>query len=116
MITREEAIKKHREMWNWLADKMEESGAIVLKHMYFLANNIPDAELPACECFCCEYAFITKHGNCDDCPLIWDDRCCTHENIEDGLFDFYHDAVLHSDVENAIQYARLIANLPEKRV
>lgn len=55
-LTKEEAIKKHREMWNWIADETERTNCCTSKFMYFESKNISSKEIPYHYCYCCEYA------------------------------------------------------------
>lgn len=120
-MTREEAIKNHRTMWNWIADQIRDGRKDVtishLKEKYLIEHGYdPDTILH--ECFCCEYAVQENGGYndygdycddyCESCPLVWG-----NENLcKPGYF-----------CENTGWYwakrteenARKIANLPEKR-
>lgn len=72
-LTKQEAIRLHREMWNWIAEQYEngsEETVEYLKDAYCEINNY-DAY---CNCFCCEYAMYKNEESsirCASCPLIW---------------------------------------------
>lgn len=71
-LTKEQAIKGHREMWNWIAEQYENGRTVNVnylkekwckKHNIYLYNN----------CYCCEYVSKnnTSFYKCGKCPLIW---------------------------------------------
>lgn len=114
-LTREEAIKKTRNMWNWIADKTLERKAIVGKLDYFEENGIKD--IPSCACYLCEYDSELSY-KCKRCPLEFlknnNDEimpCCD----DDSPYSKWYDAcAFYEDYELAAKYAREIVNLPEK--
>lgn len=70
-LTRAQAIKKFRDMWNWIADETEKRDHFVSKEKYFDENN----ETPVLHgCYLCEYADQRKPlGNrCIVCPIDFD--------------------------------------------
>lgn len=102
-MTKQEAIEKHRKMWNWLADNPGKSKSDYLEiyePIVWLLN----------DCYLCEYA----NDNCDDCPLQWPhNECSTHE--QNGLFDeWIKEMVCYEDYVRAAEIAKQIAQLPEK--
>lgn len=115
-MTKQEAIKLHREIWSWLAktgkDKNEwhEWGWNGGKYTYIINN-----------CFLCEYVFeelkkdIYEPNVCKKyCPLIWpDDRCAKLSIVENKqyLFDKWNE---ETDIEKRKEYATQIALLDEK--
>lgn len=76
-LIREEAIRRHRLMWNWMADEREKGNPVTKKDAFkHFGWNIYDA---VSLCWCCEYAKNLwqkdetdeeKHF-CDFCPLDW---------------------------------------------
>lgn len=56
-ISREEAIRKHREMWNWIAEQYEEGRTASVQRLKreFIERHYPN-DLPNLYCYCCEYA------------------------------------------------------------
>lgn len=122
-LTKVQAIKKHRHMWNWIADETERTGTIIVKDDYFIAMGITYSyDIPAYDCYCCEYdkqqnggEFV---GRCKYCPLDWDSKCgrfmcCDKERVGDdkGLFARWKNAL---NIEESVKLARKIANLKVK--
>lgn len=117
-MEKDEAVRKHREMWNAIADKIESGKHVVdiYKEKYRIAGKgILN------KCFCCEFA-RTEHDvpNCDICPMIWpgdsrDFMCkdASNEHNDDGLYRKCVDSV--RDWKKQAQLARQIASLPERR-
>lgn len=118
-MTKQEAIKNHRAMWNWIADEIEETKCVLdvyeLKRQYcksirrFFTNNF---------CFLCEYV---KHEGCQKCPVRWPSTanaymCEDNGKGEAGLwlecYDIYDKGC--TDWQEQAKLARQIANLPEK--
>ena len=75
-LTKQEAIKYHREMWNWIAEQYENGSE---EQIEILKNNFTSSkyhEFIYCNCYCCEYAdnesLINTHDHrCYSCPIIW---------------------------------------------
>ena len=124
-MLREEAIKKHRAMWNWIAEQIvtyERTMNIgTLKEKYiemqgddtrkmYLTNN----------CYLCNYTDI----NCYKCPIIWpseferfqceDSTILPNGYIVDGLYTECRKLYLTNDWQSQAELARKIANLPLK--
>ena len=80
-LTREEALKYHRQMWTdmqkELGDKPSFGDRMVFKHKW-CKEHFPNEEIDA-SCFLCEYVNHHEDG-CDYCPIKWDDNydddCC----------------------------------------
>ena len=111
-LTKKQAVKEHRKMWNWIADETERQKRKVSKEDYFNAH--PEYEIPFCKCFCCEYDLKNGIGNCVKCPIKWSGArnigiCCCIENAASYNKWFYSMAW-----KDAAKYAREIANLPER--
>ena len=117
-MEKDEAVRKHREMWNAIADKIEarKHGIDIYKEKGRIAgkgilNN----------CFCCEFARTEQDvPNCDMCPMIWpgdsrDFMCedASNERNGDGLYRKCVNS--NGDWKKQAQLARQIANLPEKQ-
>ena len=134
-IPREETIRKHREMWNWIAEQYEDEldGLDVpvnhLKAM-FIKEHYPNDD-PLSDCYCCEYAgeiLNPKIGgaryNCRRCPLIWPSNyhecmclCKNGSTDSDGLYgQIICESHPHiANYKKAATIAREIANLPERK-
>lgn len=134
-LTKSEAVRLHREMWNWIADELEEGtvwNIYDLKNLYLYEIGIDSDEVDN-SCFCCEYTRTDGDiFDCSRCPLIWG----TEENVKeyfceegfyeipnelpiaeirtDGLWTDARELIYEDRLEDAAKYARYIANLPEK--
>lgn len=123
-MTREEAIKKHREMWNWIADWIERCESTcnidILKEYYIYTNediimyNVYK-EFYNC-CYCCVYA----DNNCNRCPVEWPSTAkefmcevTDNEYTDDGL---WLECFASKDWKEQVELARQIANLPERNI
>ena len=99
-LTREEAIRQHRKMWRWIADKLKSEE--VMSHFSiasykreYIETYFPGSEIYT-RCFLCEYADSVMKSDgvirCKYCPLKWggspDDSCMylhKHNRIIQGL-------------------------------
>ena len=123
-MSKEEAIKHHRDFWKWIADTTEKRQMIVLKKEYPYVNV---KELWN-SCFLCEYAFLANSAHfvdCDKCPLEWGTEKALLAKY--GTFDcqcvegcspynLWLDAMNNKDWISAVKYARKIAELPERKL
>lgn len=124
MLSREEAIRKHREMWNWIADRIKERKQPVkiynLKHEYVKQHD----ECVIYNCYLCKYCIgMLEEGEdwldrCKYCPLDWES-----DGDEDGLFQCLVDhgeMGLYEEVERTVSWeeqyilCKEIANLKER--
>lgn len=138
-LTREEAIRRHRLMWNWMADEAERTHKPVTKIDAF--DHFGWDEKTLSRCWCCEYAYeeklrrelFDKKTTCELCPLDWSQgngdaiksRCVGYfdEDIffHIGLFEEWvnswdlYNVIFYFDQERFVSLARTIANLPEKK-
>ena len=114
-LTKKQAIKLHRRLWNWLAEnpgknkeqwpEWEFNGGKVVRMI---------ADCPACE-----YAHMKQGINfpCDVCPIVWPGFSCQHKkdnNIYNGLYQDWNceDSDIYSSKRKKL--ALKIANLPER--
>lgn len=133
-LTRGEAIRRHRLMWNWIADETEKTGEPIDKSDAFkhFGWNISHA---FALCWCCEWVYrksdvdLDKQASfCSYCPLNWSNgekkilkaTCSTitsnDGHTKDGLYDQWcFETSLLGDPIEASKVARIIANLPEKK-
>lgn len=126
-LTREEAIRRHRKMWNWIADKLKADE--IKSHPFitgykkeYVETYFPGMEIQA-NCFLCEYANsqvkTEDDYKCDYCPLKWgdseDDDCMAvgEGGTEQGL---YGKSLLTSDSTCLYYLSKQIAELPEKEI
>lgn len=124
-LTREEAIRQHRKMWHWIADKLKSEE--VMTHPFitgykkeYVETYFPGMEIQA-NCFLCEYSEnqlkTEDEYKCDYCPLKWgelekDDCMAVGEGgTEQGL---YGKSLLTSDSACLYYLSKQIAELPEK--
>lgn len=119
-LTKEEAIRRHRMMWEWIANETIKRHECVSKLDAFrhFGWNAYEAAL---SCWCCEYTKIT----CTECPISWPDvkgkysSCTTIEidknNWTYGLFVRWSNAVHSNDWRTAAYYALYISMLPERK-
>ena len=108
-MTREEAIRKHRELWHWIADETRR------KHEKVEKGENPDVaeEGPVNSCWLCEYArqfpkFYYEY--CYACPINWGVKTCMKEGslYREWTYGF------SLDYEELAKLADTIAELPEK--
>lgn len=102
-LTKEEAIKRHRMLWNWIADETLRQKRFVTKREAFAHFGWPDI---LNHCWCCEYAAVS----CRFCPINWGTGYECQSN--GSLFRLW---VTSRSYEDTAKYAREIANLPERK-
>lgn len=82
-LTREQAIKEHRKMWNWLAENpdMDKDDYLELNDFEYVEN----------ECFLCHYNHQNDGKYCgEDCILDWGDTSgCISGICNLGLYKVY---------------------------
>lgn len=112
-LTREEAILKHRELWNWIANETEREHRCVYK------DENPEVRISnlICDCWLCEYAAQESEFEykCDKCPVNWGKYETCWTPTYEGLFDLYERCFREEQWQYAAKIAREIATLPEKR-
>ena len=107
-LTKDEAIKLHRELWGWLTEnpmKRKEDWPGWEKH-----------ERVQLLCFCCEFADRMAGSNgCKNCPLVWPELFVDSERTPCGKSYFcgWDNAKLP---EERSRLAALIRDLPEKKI
>lgn len=120
-LTKEEAIRKHRLMWNWIAQtSIQEQRCVskgeAFKHFFWRRKIQSD-------CWCCEYSFYKtkileyKSGHimhpCDRCPVNWNPTMTCYAT--DGLYSEFLDASYANNYLKAAKIAYQIAELPEQK-
>lgn len=109
-MTREEAIKKHRELWHWIADETRRrKDCYVLK----VENKDVAKEGPLNSCWLCEYARQFQkfyYEYCYACPINWGVKTCMKEGSPYRAWTFGS----YLDYEERAKLADTIAELPEK--
>ena len=139
-LTREEAIRRHRLMWNWIADEAEKTHKPVTKMDAF--DHFGWDQNILSKCWCCEYTheevfrrreLFGKKKMCEFCPLDWsqgnedavkascinyfDESMFSHMGLYEAwcLSSGFDNGKFYFDQERFISLAKTIANLPEKR-
>ena len=139
-LTREEAIRRHRLMWNWIADEAEKMHKPVTKMDAF--DHFGWDQNILSKCCCCEYTheevfrrreLFGKKKMCEFCPLDWsqgkedavkascinyfDESMFSHMGLYEAwcLSSGFDNGKFYFDQERFISLAKTIANLPEKK-
>lgn len=119
-LTKEEAVRRHRELWNKIAELCTGGfGVFEIKDMDLNALGYNDAfYYPTSRYWSCEYAIYnaihlhrTNKGICCFCPIKWKTELCHDKG---GEYDMWTRSILDRNYEKAAEMARVIANLPEK--
>lgn len=124
-MLREDAIKKHRAMWNYIAQQIENEKH-TMKINVLKANYVKHSGDNAVEmdkhnnCYLCNYTDM----NCRECPLIWPSefklfQCeagfqLPNGYISEGLYSKCCQLYCTGDWQSQAELARKIANLPER--
>lgn len=108
-LTKDEAIKRHRMLWNYIADESERVGVPISKYeaVHTLWPDLPPGK-PLSNCWACEAS-----DHCTVCIIKWPGGDCWDPDNEEGLYCRWAGACLNRDVKEAVKLAREIANLPE---
>ena len=120
-LTKEEAIRRHRMMWEWIGNSTLRTHRCVDKLDAFHHFGWDTYDTPA-KCWCCKYS-ADIGGGCDRCPIVWpsksDDMKCVYSKKEsngyDGLYDMWSSSVTKNDWRTAAYYALYISMLPERK-
>lgn len=113
-LTREDAIRLHRELWGWLAENpMKEK-----EDWPGWKKNGGEHPTPPSNCFCCQYAKdvygFGRGSICGKCPLIWERLTLL---ITSPCFNSYFGKWDSATApEERSRLAALIRDLPEKKV
>ena len=130
VLTKKEAIRQHRKMWNWIAKQSLKRKWKTTKSDYLcekIRNNSFERRLRH-YCFCCEYAtqaYLDKQlpvgeSGCCFCPINWGGEAkeymCENkiENDNTNLFALW-DALPLNNYKGAAKLAQQIALLPERK-
>lgn len=109
-MTREEAIKKHRELWHWIAEEHRKRKSVIVHK-----EDNPDVakESPLNNCWLCEYVRQSKivfYDFCSACPINWGVGTCMKKGSPYRAWTFN----TFLDYEELAKLAKIIAELPEK--
>lgn len=128
-LTKEEAIRRHRMMWEWIGNETLRRRKRVerFEAFYHFGWKMPDYSersiLIDPNCWACRYA----KGNCYRCPIKWPGlgnrfSSCSRMEIDalewqysDGLFIRWMKAKDKNDWRTAAYYALYISMLPERK-
>lgn len=104
-LTREQAIYSFRQMWNWIADETKKQKRKVSKSEYPLMKEMSIIS----DCFICEYCEKSVI-DCRSCIIKWPGADCG--DPPSPYYQWVH--CQRWEWGKAAQYAREIANLPER--
>ena len=119
-MLREEAIKKHRAMWNWIAEQIvtnERTMDIALLKVRYIKMQGDDIQKMYFHnnCYLCYYTDV----NCIRCPLSWpSDACeymCECGYFGEGLYSRCLNLYRTDKWKLQAELAYEIANLPERK-
>lgn len=136
MLTKKEAIRKHRGMWNWIGSMLKSGlwksvidgtytfggytvvlisptiADIVISLKYSYIKMVGDTDIRN-NCYCCDYT-LSKYDQCESgylCPIIWSE-CSDPEKCTDSLYGVFRYPGVSFEEAGDIAYQ--IANLPER--
>lgn len=124
-MLKEEAIRKHRAMWNYIADEIENTHHTIsienMKGNY--VERVGDANMYMRRYSNCYLCYYTKF-KCKNCPIKWPSdahvRMCEngfmneHDMSTAGLYKQCRKLADSGEWEKQAKLAREIANLPEQ--
>lgn len=115
MLTKEEAVRQHRELWRWIAIETLRQRRVINKQKYFA-----DKEYVTHCCYCCEYGIQLSTGKycCDLCPIEWSSNVSEtpcldkgYDGDEESMYGLWSNT--HTYKEAAL-LAYKISKLPER--
>lgn len=105
-LTKEEAIRRHRMMWNWIADESIRQKRRVERREAFehFGWGVTKTDF-----WCCEYV-AANNKKCSDCPIAWPKgaRCAINDNTP------YIKWCFSLGYNDCAKYAKQIEELPER--
>lgn len=109
-MTKSEAISKHRQLWNTIAEMIESGVRYYSAFEYKIEalKRIGEERYLHSNCYLCGY-ILTNDLACHQCPLKW-----KHIECGDSEYKDFENALYHGCYGSAYRIAREIANLPEK--
>lgn len=72
-LTREEALKLHRQMWTDMQKELGDCPTCYERDRFkreWVRKRFPEEEISA-NCFLCEYVDSVQDYQCSDCPINW---------------------------------------------
>ena len=89
ILTKQEAIKNHREMWNWIVKQYENESYKTINELKeeYLYEIKGEPNIINYDCYCCEYAnnLKLKH-RCYGCPLVWTEEDVKNKYAKDKSY------------------------------
>lgn len=122
-LTKEEAIKKHRRLWNYIADEtLKQARCVTIAEAF---EHFGWSYTICRRSWCCEYDY-EHDNNCTHCPIDWrmyeeDDALCdkiwrqNSNTPHRGLLLMWESCVRLDYCTLAYKYAKIIAELPERK-
>ena len=86
-LTREEALKLHREMWSDMQKKLGDNPSHDQRVDYkekWVNEKFPHERVRH-DCFLCEYVANYERGLCDRCPIDWGEYGCQKHPFIKGV-------------------------------
>ena len=124
-FTREQAITKHRQRWNWIADETIKRKRRIIKMDYFNENLDKNEEPPLAGCYACQYSaeqrgIISFSKNmCQFCPIDWHSdspyAMCMNKDEHSFRSNTFAAWSETNNWKKAAELARQIAELPERK-
>lgn len=114
-ISKKEAIRRHRLMWNWIADETLRRNKLVGKEEAFKHFGWKPVNAM---CWCCEYDMTHKKSYCaNNCIVQWPGISCIIESKSGSVYEFgiFREWMCEKDPKKSAEIARKIANLPERK-
>ena len=116
------AIRNHRKMWKWIANKIDKAKPNTYFRGIDLVFEYLNTYFPDMEhiCFCCEYAsyIASDQGiKCFYCPILWGTEskyASYYCEYGSGLYSNFMRLSELGNWKEAAKIARKIANLPSK--
>ena len=118
-ITKKEAIRRHRLMWNWIAQTSIQEQRCVSKFEAF--KHFEWSLDTKSWCWCCEYSLMDGFFNavhCTLCPIQWGKDAFGRQIVcldFNSLFIDWTIADQRNDYIKFAKYAYQIAELPERK-
>ena len=122
-MTKKEAVRKHRKMWKWIAEKTRQRKRCVDKNDYMM--EVGAGEPIYLDCFCCHFDSLHEGTEqCESCPLCWEsdalEYMCEYatqsdleSRYETGIYAAWRLDVKGNDWQHAAEMADIIAILAE---
>lgn len=136
MVSKDFCIEMHWKMWNWIADRIDQTnsfpGLYNLKKEFWKENRenevlktIQDPDLYK-YCFCCLYACMRNNTDvyqnaiegcraCKDCPMCWNSKGIRHQCCDETAEYSYFNRVKDADdldLKEISAQCRKVAELP----